>query len=35
MKSIIEKCTKEDLVYLSDVLDNYVSFADDKKRKNY
>lgn len=33
MKSIISKCTKDDLNYLSGVLDSYLSFTDDKRRK--
>lgn len=33
MRSIISKCTKEDFVYLSNVLDSYLSLTDDKRRK--
>lgn len=33
MKSILEKCTREDFVYLSHVLESYLSFTDDKTRK--
>lgn len=33
MKTIISKCTKEDFNYLSEVLDSYLSFTDDTKRK--
>lgn len=33
MKAIISKCTKEDFCYLSEVLDSYVSFTNDKRRK--
>jgi uncharacterized protein YaaW (UPF0174 family) len=33
MKAIISKCTTEDFKYLSEVLDSYLSFTDDKKRK--
>lgn len=33
MKAIINKCTREDLNYLSEILDSYLSFTDDKKRK--
>lgn len=33
MKQILQKCTKSDFEYLSEVLDSYVSFTDDKKRK--
>lgn len=33
MKSIIKKCTKEDFNYISETLDSYFSFTDDKKRK--
>ena len=33
MKAIISKCNAEDLRYLSDVLDSYLSFTDDKRRK--
>lgn len=33
MKNIIEKCTKDDFKYLSDVLDSYLSFTDDAHRK--
>ena len=34
MKKILQKCTKEDFEYLSEVLDSYVAFTDDRKRKN-
>lgn len=34
MKSIIDKCEIKDLEYISGVLDSYVSFTDDKKRKD-
>lgn len=33
MESILSKCTKEDFNYLSEVLDSYLSFTDDSKRK--
>ena len=33
MKSILEKCEKEDFVYISNVLDSYLSFTNDKRRK--
>jgi uncharacterized protein YaaW (UPF0174 family) len=33
MKSVLEKCHKADFEYLSDVLDSYVSFTNDSKRK--
>lgn len=33
MKAILQKCTKEDFEYLSEVLDSYVSFTNDSKRK--
>ena len=33
MKSILEKCEKDDFVYLSAVLDSYLSFTNDKRRK--
>ncbi len=33
MKAILEKCEKEDFSYLSTVLDSYVSFTNDRKRK--
>lgn len=33
MKAIISACTKEDFNYLSEVLDSYLSFTDDKRRK--
>lgn len=33
MESIIEKCEKEDFEYLSTVLDSYLSFTNDKQRK--
>lgn len=33
MKAIISKCTKADFNYLSEVLDSYFSFTDDKRRK--
>lgn len=33
MKSILNKCTQADFEYLSEVLDSYVSFTDDAKRK--
>lgn len=33
MKNIIKKCTKEDFSYLSEVLESYLSFTDDKRRK--
>ena len=33
MKAIINKCTREDFNYLSEVLDSYLSFTDDKRRK--
>lgn len=34
MKQLLNKCTKTDLRYISDVLDGYISFTDDKKRKS-
>lgn len=34
MKKILQKCTKEDFEYLSEVLDSYIAFTDDKKRKH-
>ncbi len=33
MEKILHKCRHEDFVYLSNVLDNYASLTDDKKRK--
>lgn len=33
MKSILEKCEKEDFVYISNILDSYLSFTNDKRRK--
>ncbi len=33
MKSILEKCTKEDFIFISGILDSYFSFTDDKRRK--
>ncbi len=33
MKEVLAKCVKEDFEYLSEVLDSYLSFTDDKKRK--
>lgn len=33
MKKILQKCTKEDFEYLSEVLDSYVSFTNDSERK--
>lgn len=33
MKKILQKCTKEDFEYLSEVLDSYVAFTNDSKRK--
>ncbi|WAG11669.1 hypothetical protein [Aeromonas dhakensis] len=33
MKAIISKCEREDFNYLSEVLDSYLSFTDDKRRK--
>lgn len=33
MKAVIEKCTKEDFNYLSEVLDSYLSFTNDARRK--
>jgi uncharacterized protein YaaW (UPF0174 family) len=33
MKAVLEKCEKADLEYLSGVLDSYVSFTDDARRK--
>ncbi len=34
MEAILKKCKKEDFNYLSEVLDSYLSFADDQKRKS-
>lgn len=34
MKTIINKCTDDDFKYLSEILDSYVSFTNDKRRKN-
>ncbi|PTU30587.1 hypothetical protein [Stenotrophobium rhamnosiphilum] len=34
MEAILKKCQKEDFNYLSEVLDSYLSFTDDKKRKS-
>lgn len=34
MKAVINKCEKQDLQYLSDILDSYLSFTNDSKRKN-
>lgn len=34
MKQILAKCTQSDFEYLSEVLDSYVSFTDDSKRKD-
>ncbi|WP_088212291.1 YaaW family protein [Shewanella sp. Shew256] len=33
MKTLINKCTKDDFNYLSKVLDSYLSFTNDKRRK--
>ncbi len=33
MKAILDKCTEEDFKYLSGVLDSYLSFTNDKRRK--
>lgn len=33
MKSIIDKCENEDFEYISNVLDSYLSFTNDKRRK--
>jgi len=33
MRSILEKCEKDDFVYISTVLDSYLSFTNDKRRK--
>ena len=33
MRSILEKCEKDDFVYISGVLDSYLSFTNDKLRK--
>lgn len=33
MKGVLEKCTKEDFDYISAVLESYVSFTNDKRRK--
>lgn len=33
MKKILEKCTKDDFNYISNTLDNYFSFTNDKRRK--
>jgi uncharacterized protein YaaW (UPF0174 family) len=33
VKSILEKCEKDDFVYISGVLDSYLSFTNDKRRK--
>lgn len=33
MKSIISKCNKDDFNYLSEVLESYLSFTNDKRRK--
>lgn len=33
MESIIDKCEKEDFEYISTVLDSYLSFTNDKRRK--
>ncbi|WP_455229617.1 hypothetical protein [Geopseudomonas aromaticivorans] len=33
MRAIIEKCTKDDFNYLSEVLDSYLSFTNDTRRK--
>lgn len=33
MKAILQKCTQADFEYLSEILDSYVSFTDDAKRK--
>lgn len=33
MKSILDKCEHDDFIYISDVLDSYLSFTDDKYRK--
>lgn len=33
MKDIITKCTREDFHYLSEILDSYLSFTNDKRRK--
>ena len=33
MQAILNKCTKEDFNFLSEILDSYFSFTDDKKRK--
>ncbi len=34
MKTILQKCTKSDFEYLSEVLDSYISFTNDEKRKS-
>ncbi|MBC3248921.1 hypothetical protein H8I91_01445 [Serratia fonticola] len=33
MRAILDKCTDEDFKYLSEVLDSYFSFTNDKRRK--
>lgn len=33
MKAVLEKCTKPDFEYLSSVLDSYMAFTDDSRRK--
>lgn len=33
MKTLLAKCTPEDFTYLSETLESYFSFTDDKKRK--
>ena len=33
MRLILEKCEKDDFVYISTVLDSYLSFTNDKRRK--
>ncbi|MBC8742615.1 hypothetical protein F6X40_39705 [Paraburkholderia sp. UCT31] len=35
MKTALEKCKLNDLVYISDMLDSYLSFTDDRKRKRF
>ena len=34
MKTILQKCTRSDFEYLSEVLDSYISFTNDEKRKS-
>ena len=33
MKKILQKCTNNDLEYISEILDSYVAFTNDSKRK--